>query len=97
MGPDTTAGQLPHHTRFSILTKHAQKSAPFSRRAFDVIAHLQVRVTSRDRVVGQYGSNLLLGLLILKFFSIIAEIWALYLKNFGIMARGKRRPEERFR
>jgi hypothetical protein len=31
MGPDTTTGQPPHHTRSSILTKHAQ-AAMFSGR-----------------------------------------------------------------
>jgi hypothetical protein len=42
-------------------------------------------------------SNPLLGLLIRKFFSIIAYIWMSLFENFGLMASGRRRPEDEFR
>jgi hypothetical protein len=35
--------------------------------------------------------------LIWKISSIIAQIWVLYVKHFGIIARGRQRPEDRFR
>ena len=40
------------------------------------------------------GSHRPLGLLIRKFFSIIAQIRVLYVENFGIMASRRRRPED---
>jgi hypothetical protein len=38
-----------------------------------------------------------LGLLIWKFFSIIAQIRIFYVENCGLMASGRRRPEDGFR